>query len=60
VLAVFERTQTREYCSTYLIEQCRKADEALADIPRNSNAFAERAISDMEMLVRFVEATAKG
>ena len=60
VLAVFERTQTREYCSTYLIEQCRKADEALADIPRNSNAIAERAISDMEMLVRFVEATAKG
>jgi len=59
VLAVFERTQTREYCSTYLIEQCRKADEALADIPRNSNAIAERAISDMEMLVRFVEATAK-
>jgi len=60
VLAVFERTQTREYCSTYLIEQCRKSDEALADIPRNSNAIAERAISDMEMLVRFVEATAKG
>jgi geranylgeranyl diphosphate synthase, type I len=60
VLAVFERTNTREYCSTYLIEQCRKADEALADIPRNSNAIAERAISDMEKLVRFVEATAKG
>ncbi|HXX77526.1 MAG TPA: polyprenyl synthetase family protein, partial [Ktedonobacteraceae bacterium] len=60
ILAVFERTQTREYCSTYLIEQCRKADEALADIPRNSNAIAERAIRDMEMLVRFVEATAKG
>ena len=60
VLAVFERTQTREYCCSFLIEQCRKADEALADIPRNSNTIAERAISDMEMLIRFVEATAKG
>jgi geranylgeranyl diphosphate synthase type I len=60
VLAVFDQSQTREYCSAFLIEQCRKADEALVDIPRNSNAIAERAISDMDMLVRFVEATAKG
>ncbi len=60
VLAVFERTHTREYCCSFLIEQCRKSDEALVDIPRNQNAIAERAISDMEMLVRFVEATARG
>ncbi len=59
VLAVFEQSQTREYCSAYLIEHCRKAEEALADIPRNPNAIAERALSDMEMLVRFVEAAAK-
>jgi geranylgeranyl diphosphate synthase, type I len=60
VLAVFVRSQTREYCSRYLIEQCRKAEEALAEIPRNPNAIAERALSDMAMLIRFVEATAKG
>ncbi len=59
VLAVFEQSQTREYCSTYLIEQCRKAEAALAVIPGNSNAIAARALSDMEMLVRFVETTAK-
>ena len=60
VLAIFERTHTKEYCCSFLIEQCRKAHEALADVPRNSNAIAHRAISDMETLIRFVEATAKG
>jgi geranylgeranyl diphosphate synthase type I len=60
VLAIFERTRTKEYCSSFLIEQCRIAHEALANVPRNSNAIAHRAISDMETLVRFVEATAKG
>ena len=60
VLAIFERTHTKEYCCSFLIEQCRKADEALANIPRNSNAIAHRAISDMETLIRYVEATAQG
>jgi len=60
VLAIFERTHTKEYCCSFLIEQCRKADEALANVPRNSNAIAHRAIIDMETLIRFVEATAKG
>jgi geranylgeranyl diphosphate synthase, type I len=60
VLAIFKRTQTKEYCCSFLIEQCRKAVEALANVPRNSNALAQRAISDMETLIRFVEATAKG
>jgi len=58
VLAIFERTHTKGYCSSFLIEQCRKAHEALADVPRNSNEIAHRAISDMEMLIRFVEGTA--
>lgn len=60
VLAIFERTRTKEYCCSFLVEQCRKALEALAGVPRNSNAIAQRAISDMETLVRFIEATAKG
>ncbi len=60
VLAIFERTHTKEYCCSFLREQCRIAQEALANIPRNSNAIAHRAIGDMETLVRFVEATAKG
>ena len=60
VLAIFERTHTKEYCHSFLTEQCRKAHEALANVPRNSNAIAQRAISDMETLIRFVEATAKG
>ena len=60
VLAIFERTRTKEYCCSFLSEQCRIAHEALANVPRKSNAIALRAISDMETLVRFVEATAIG
>jgi len=60
VLAILERTRTKEYCCSFLIEQCRMAHEALANMPHNSNAVARRAITDMETLVRFVEATAKG
>ncbi len=60
VLAIFERTHTKEYCCSFLIEQCRIAHEALANVPRNSNAIAHRAISDMETLIGYVEATAKG
>jgi geranylgeranyl diphosphate synthase, type I len=60
VLAIFERAHTKEYCCSFLIEQCRMAHEALANVPRNSNAVANRAISDMEKLVYFVEEIAKG
>jgi geranylgeranyl diphosphate synthase type I len=60
ILAIFERTHTKEYCCSFLIEQCRMAHEALANVPRNSNAVANRAISDMETLVHFVEGIAKG
>src|SRR5216684_4383133 len=59
ILAIFERTHTKEYCCSFLIEQCRMAHEALANVPRNSNAVANRAISDMETLVHFVEEIAK-
>jgi len=55
VLAIFARTETRSYCRAFLAEQCHQAHEALANVPRNGSALAERALKDMEMLVAFVE-----
>lgn len=59
VLAIFARTRTQEYCRSFLAEQCRVAHEALANVPRQSNPVATRALHDMETLVLFVEDTAK-
>lgn len=59
VLAIFERTGTQAYCRSFLAEQCRLAYEALRSVPRTGSAIAERAIEDMEMLVRFVEEASK-
>jgi geranylgeranyl diphosphate synthase, type I len=55
ILAIFEHTQTRDYCCTFLTEQCHLAYEALARIPHNSNPITRRAITDLEVLVHFVE-----
>ena len=55
VLAIFERTRTRDYCHSFLVEQCRLADETLAAVPYNSDPLARRAIHDLEVLVRFIE-----
>jgi geranylgeranyl diphosphate synthase type I len=60
VLSIFERTHTKAYCRTFLAEQCQLAYEALANVPRNSNPLAARALSDMQTLVHFVEEAAKG
>jgi len=60
VLAIFARTGTKAYCSSFLAEHCRLALEALANVPRNSNSIAARALNDMETLVLFVEETARG
>jgi geranylgeranyl diphosphate synthase type I len=54
VLAVMERTETRAYCSQFLLKQCQIAFEALSSIPRVGKV-SERAIEDMETLVHFVE-----
>lgn len=59
VLAIFERTHTKTYCRSYLVEQCRLAHEALANVPRPSNPASARALDDMETLVHFVEDTAR-
>jgi geranylgeranyl diphosphate synthase type I len=60
VLAIFARTHTKEYCCAFLDGQCRLAHEALANVPRNSNPVAARALNDMQALVHFVEETARG
>jgi geranylgeranyl diphosphate synthase, type I len=59
VLSIFARTQTKAYCRSFLAEQCQLAYQALANVPRNSNAVAARALGDMETLVHFVEEAAK-
>ncbi|MDQ6644451.1 MAG: hypothetical protein M3Y76_08380, partial [Chloroflexota bacterium] len=59
VLAIFTRSQTREYCCAYLAEQCRLATEALESVPRMGDVMALRAIGDMQTLVHFVAEASK-
>ncbi len=59
ILAIFARTSSRDYCRTFLVEQCRLAQEALASVPRIDSAVAARAIDDMQSLVFFVAEAAK-
>jgi geranylgeranyl diphosphate synthase, type I len=60
VLAIMARTDTKAYCRSFLVEQCKLAYEALANVPRYSNPVTTRALGDMETLVHFVEETARG
>jgi geranylgeranyl diphosphate synthase type I len=58
VLAIFARTQTREYCTQFLAQQCQQARLALAQVvtPHNPlNPLATRARTDLETLIDFVE-----
>ena len=57
VLAIFARTNTRDYCLAYLSQQCNRARQALNDVPRLADATALRALEDMETLVHFIEST---
>ncbi len=57
VLSIFARTGTRDYCQTFLSQQCRRARQALDAVPRLENAVATRAREDLEALVHFVETT---
>lgn len=54
-LEILERTQTREYCSAFLAEQCRLASEALACVPRSRYLVSESALNSLGVLVHFVE-----
>ena len=55
VLAIFVRTQTREYCAHFLVQQCQQARLALAQVATTRNALATRAQTDLEALIDFVE-----
>jgi geranylgeranyl diphosphate synthase, type I len=55
VLAIFARTQTREYCRQSLVQQCRQARSALAQIATPPHILAERARVDLEAIVDFIE-----
>lgn len=55
VVAIFERTQTREYCTQFLAQQCQQARLALAQVATAHNALAMRARTDLEALIDFVK-----
>ncbi|HEX6481499.1 MAG TPA: polyprenyl synthetase family protein [Ktedonobacteraceae bacterium] len=55
VLAIFVRTQTREYCTQLLAQQCQQARLALAQVATTSNELATGARTDLEALIDFVE-----
>jgi geranylgeranyl diphosphate synthase type I len=55
VLDVFDRTQTRDFCLDFLAQQCGQARQALAQITPTRNMLADRARSDLEALVDFIE-----
>jgi len=55
VLAIFVRTQTREYCTQFLAQQCQQARLALAQVATSRNVLATRARTDLEALIDFVE-----
>lgn len=57
VLAIFTRTNTRDYCQTFLSQQCTRTRQALQNVPRLSDATATRALENMESLIHFVEST---
>ena len=54
VLAIFARTQTREYCTHVLIQWCQQAYLALDQIATSHNALAARARTDLETIIDFV------
>src|SRR6266478_4958920 len=53
VLAIFVRTQTREYCNQFLAQQCQQARLALAQVATTHNALATRAQTDLEAIIDF-------
>lgn len=55
ILAIFVRTQTREYCQQFLVQQCQQARLALAQVAPVRNASATRACADLEAMIDFVQ-----
>jgi geranylgeranyl diphosphate synthase type I len=57
LLAILARTQTRQYCTQFLVQLCQQARSALAQIAPICNPLATRAHTDLEALIDFVEGT---
>jgi geranylgeranyl diphosphate synthase type I len=55
VLAIFVRTQTREYCIQVLAQLCQQARLALEQVATTHNALATRALTDLEAIIDFVK-----
>lgn len=55
ILDIFARTQTREYCQQFLVQQCQQARLALAQVAPVRNASATRARADLEAMIDFVQ-----
>jgi geranylgeranyl diphosphate synthase type I len=54
VLAILDATGTKEFCYSFLQEQCNIALDALANITTKDNPRSQRALTDLTLLVRFV------
>lgn len=55
VLAIFVRTRTREYCAQFLAQQAQQARLALSQVAGTHNALAERARTDLEAIIDFIQ-----
>src|SRR5579875_223878 len=55
VLAVFERTRTREYCRQLLAERCKQARSALIQLDMIPGSATARARTDLEAIIGFIE-----
>lgn len=55
ILAIFTRSETREYCAHFLAQQCQQARLALARVGTARNELASRTRADLEAIVDFVQ-----
>jgi len=58
VLNIFQHTRTRDYCRTFLQDQCHQANAALTSVPNPGSAIATRALQDMQMVINYIEEAA--
>jgi geranylgeranyl diphosphate synthase, type I len=54
VLAILDATGTKEFCYSFLTQQCNAALDALANIATKDHPTSQRALADLTLLVRFV------
>jgi geranylgeranyl diphosphate synthase type I len=54
VLTIFERSGTKEFCYSFLEQQCHIAQDALASISTHDSPVSTRALDDLKLLIQFV------